>query len=518
MNTVAGRISLVLTLCIAASFELLLNRIGVHVASASSRATTLYLVVDRGGLFFFYFTGLLAFVLFTWGLVVVISDSKLLPLAGRLAAMLAGAAFLPLAATGLVFRLPTALAPWLNISFGLTLLVLVITFGTRRASLRHKLGVFYLAAPLLLHCYWLAARQLGWLAPEGVYADLPSRLLEVGQHLVVVGAFASFLFFVPFPRLSALLEPIPLAIAALLTGALTFLVSYHHPLAARASFVGLNVTLPQPTPHGLLSLGLHVAALFFFTLTVTALLLRGRAERAIGLGLLLVALSGFHLELPYQLLLTLAGMMQLMRGAMQAGAEREPAEMVSVPAKLPSAEVWQRFMQRAAACCGAEEAEAVSLRGESQIVRLRARLSGMALGIRVQLRKGRVQQLEVDLGQPPKEDPAASLLRREGRRGERVSDGRGPRVRGFDPRFVLRDATGEISDVLTPHAARLATSVHGWLGIWPAEGLQYLMRPAADGWPLPLRQLSDDPEQADTGDVVELVTLLSEIAKEIDIR
>ncbi|MBW2731615.1 MAG: hypothetical protein JRH20_04430 [Deltaproteobacteria bacterium] len=524
MNLVASRISLVLTLCVAASFELLLNRVGVHVASASSRTTALYLAVDRAGLFFFYFTGLLAFIVFAWGLVVLISDGKILPLAGRLAAMLAGAAFLPLAATGLVFRLPPSLAPWLNVSFGLMVLVLVVTFGTRPAALRHKLGVFYLAAPLLLHCYWLVARQLSGIAPEGLNADLPSRLLEVGQHLVVVGAFASFLFFIPFPRLSALLEPIPLAIASLLTGAMGFLVAFHHSIAARASFVGLSITLPQPTAEGFFSLALHLAALFFLSLTVTSLLIRGRAERAMGFGLLMVAVSGFHLELPYQLLLTLAGMMQLMRGVMLAQqAEAEPRGAADggthEPTTLPKAEVWQRFMERVAEGCGVEEAEAVNLlRGEHQVLRLRGRLSGMALGIRVQLQRGCVRQLEVDLGQPPKEEPAVTLLRREGRRGDRVADGRGSRVRGFDSRFVLRDATGELSDVLTPHLERLEVSMHGWLGIWPVEGLQYVMRPGVTGWPLPLSELVDDPEHASTEQLISLVALLADIGGDVDIR
>lgn len=511
-----GRISLVLVLAFSAFVELLCNRVGVHVASPAARAgSTAYRIVDALGLFTFYLSGLLALVVLAWAIVVLIADGRLLRLGNRIALMLAAAAFLPLAATGLVFRLPDALGPWLNITFGVLVVTIVLGFLLRPAGVRAKLGVIYLAAPLLLHCYWLATRQMPELAPIGQQADLPALLLEKAEHLVIVGAFASFLFFIPFSRWAALIEPVPVALAMALTAGLGMVVSYQNGLATRAARFGLGLNLPGITSREVLQLAFYIAAFFFFALLLLTLLLRGRNERSLGMGLLLLALSGFHLELPYQLLLTGVALLQITR-ALTALHAAQAAAVPPLP--RPSPAQWKAYLERLAQTLGLEAAEAVVLQSESnQIARVRGQKQDLPVSVRLQLRQGALQELEVDVGIAPKEDAPASLLRRQGRRGERVVDGRAERLKDFSPLFVARDSTGQLADGVAPLAEQFERLLHGWLGIWPAEGVQYVMRPLADGWPIAQQALAADPE-AESPELVALIELMLALAERFEVR
>ncbi len=512
------RISLTLVLAFTVLIELLCNRIGVHVASPTAQASsTIFQIVDAMGLFSFYLTGLLALFVLAWAVVILIADAKLLRLPNRASVMIAAAAFLPLAGVGLLVRLPAVLNPWLNLSFGLFVLVVILGFLRQPGSVRAKLGVLYLAAPLVLHCYWLATKQMPLLAPGGANADFPARLLETGEHLVVVGAFASFLFFAPLPRLSTLLAPVPLASATLLTGGLALLMAAQNDFATKAARYGFGLNLPAPTRGELVHLSLHTAAFFFFVLLLASLTLRGRNERGLALGLLLVALSGFHLELPYQLLLTSVGLVQILRCVQALQLEAEPTP--PVPTQLPTPAQWKTYLLRLAQSCGADAAEAVVLTGErNQIARLRASCRDLPLSLRLQLRRGLVQEIEIDIGVPPKEDAPASLWRKTERRGERVPDSRGDKLKGYDPAFVVRDATGELSEGLAAYAEPLRRWIHGWLGLWPAEAVQYVMRPLTDGWPIPVEAVAHNPEVAPTAQPEQLIELMIELAERFEVR
>jgi hypothetical protein len=462
-----GRISLLLTLIIGTVLELMTNRIGVHLFGASSDTPvpSLYRAIDTIGLFSFYFTGLVAIIAFAWGLVVLISDSRILALWSRLGLMLLGATFLPLAGTGLVFRLPAGLKPWMNVSFGLLVILLFIAFVQKAASIRHKLGWLYLIAPLLLHCYWLATKQMPMLAPGGVDADLPSKILVMGEHLVVVGAFATFLFFTPFPRWSSLLEPIPVILAIVVTLLVGGMVAGDYQLSIKAAFYGFGLNLP-PDPREVGRLSLLVSAFFFFMLTLLSLSMRGRAERSIAVGLLLMALSGYQLELPYQLLLTLTGLIQVLRGSHalaleQAGLDAPTASPAPDEGHLISADTWKSYLLAVAAQAGLKEAEAVVLLGDrGEIARLCASGPAGDVAVRLQLQRARISQLDIEVGSPPDEEARCSLQRRQERRGERVPEGRGKKAKGFPSEFGLRDDL-DLADDLGGLDLR-ASPLHPW--------------------------------------------------------
>jgi hypothetical protein len=512
MGALISRLPLTPLLVLSAIVELGLNRIGTHlIGHAAAKDDPLHHIVDVGGLFAFYLTGLLALAVFTWGAVTLIRDRNLLRIPDRMTFTFLAALFLPLALMGLFLTLPKSVAPHLNTSFGLLLLTMTVGFLRRPAPIRAKLGVVYLCAPMLLHCYWLLTQQAPALAPTGRYGELPSQLFETGEHLMVVGAFAAFLFFAPFPRRSSLLSPLPLSFAAFVTAAVAMFLRYRYPDAALAAYHGLGISIPPPAMQVLM----HLAALFFFVFTVGVLVGRAGPERSTGIGLALVGLSGFQLQLPYQLLLALSGMLEVMRSSMQL----QPGTAEAPP---PPPESWKAYLRRLAAACSRPPAagEAVVLQSEGrQIGHVRGSRDGLPFTLRLLHDRDGLTRFEVAVGHPPKDAAPLSLRRTRGSRAGRVTDtGTAPRVRledkELDRQFVVRDSTGQVAALLgdVETQTHLQALIHGWLGLWPQEGVHYLTRPGPDGWPVPLAELAFSPEVAATEEIEALLALLSSLA------
>jgi hypothetical protein len=517
-----SRLPITLILALSAFCELMLNRIGTHLLGAEVRKTDpIARLVDQAGLFFFYETGFLALILFTWAAIVMIRDRNLLRIPERMAFTFLAALFVPLATMGMIVKLPKAVAPHLNTAFVLLLAVMVIGFLRRSAPLRAKLGVIYLSAPLLLHGYWLMTQQVPALAPTGRLAELPIQLFEIAEHLLVVGAFAAFLFFGPFPRRANLFSPIPVTIAALTTAGVALLVRYHYPEAVQAAYHGLGINIPPPSVQVLM----HLSALFVFVLTLCALVARDGPERSTALGLVLVAISGFQLQLPYQLLLTLSGMMLLIRSTMSEEGAREPA--AAAAPVLP--ESWNGYLPRLAAACArpAESGEAILLQNDGQqIGQVRGQRDGLPFSLRIQQGGSTVQRIEISLGEIPPDPAPIAFERRRGLRGGRPRSPEVAAPRGklglpeVDRSFEVHDSTGRAGALLADPSVvtSLLELCHGWLGIWPGRGLLYLAAPGKDGWPLPLAELAFSPELAQTDACEALVALLRSLARQAEAR
>jgi len=518
-----SRIPLVLILTLSATLELLLNRIGVHLVSRPSLKSSLdAAVIDLGGLFFLYLTGTLALCVFTWAVVILIRDRSLLRVTDRIAFTVLAALFLPLATMKLFFELPEPVVPYLNIGFGVLLVALVWGFMRRPAHLRARLGVLYLSAPILLHVVWLASQQLPGLVSSD-HSEVFLRIYESAEHLVVVGAFAAFLFFAPFPRLSNLFEPIPVALAGLLTTGVALLAKYQYIETAQAAYNGLRINLPTPSAHGVM----HLAALFFLTLTIGTLLRRAGPSRATGLGLALIGISGFHLQESYQLLLTLIGMMQVIRASREAAAPAAQAAADARPAFALSSEHWTAYLNRLADICSrpAGSGEAVQLQNDGrQIAYVRGHRGGLPFSLRMLHDAGGIQRFEALVGSVPKDPAQLSLTRRRGLRGQKVSErGVGAKVKldsDFERMFVIQDNTDRAPGLLGDAVLRgeIERLVHGWLGFWPGEGVRYLARPGADGWPLPLAEVAFSPEDASTEEIEDLLSLLDGLARRTDVK
>src|SRR5204862_380701 len=115
---------------------------------------------------------------------------------------------------------------------------------------------------------------------------------------------------------------------------------------------------------------------------------------------LIVGLSGFQLELPYQLAATLVGLMCVIDSYL-----REAESWLS-PARF------RQLLQRLAVTVGASEVVAVGPRGYEE-ARIRGARDGDPVEIGVQRRAGALAIAEVVVGStPPDEPPPLSLWRR----------------------------------------------------------------------------------------------------------
>ena len=450
-----SRISLIRVLVISAFAELALNRIGLQLLPYAKSPKAIETLIDRLGLFAFYFTSILALIVFTWSVVIFIRDRNLFGPRSRVFLLVTAAAFLPFAAVGIVLRLPLPVALHLNGAFGAAVLAILFGIMWRPSSLRTKVGLVALAIPLLFHCYWLLTQHMTTLAPAGVFADLPSRVFSAGEQLLVANAFAMFFFFAPRPRRATLVDPIPLTIALLVTITMGFVARSNHEMTTRAIYYGLNMKLP-PSLMGFEWI-IYLSALFFFTITILSLMRRSPRSCATGSGLLLIAISGFHLQLPHQLLLTLVGLMQIVRSALR-GPQEEGGAFVSTAelTSMPDDKCWTTFLARLGRACSDPDINvgAVILQnGNTKVARLRGEKSHVPFTLRVHIGPKRIRQFEVMIATPPTDDAPASITRVKERRGRPIGTGSGRRVRRFDSRFVMRDRSDRVADILS--SARL---------------------------------------------------------------
>ena len=529
MGSIATKLPLTLLLVCCLTTELLLRRLATPlILSSYGRGSNLFKVVSISGHYFFYLSGLLALVIFTWATVVLIRDRNLLAIPQRMLFTLLAALFIPLAVVGLTVDVPRFVVPHLSIIFGMFLLALVVGIFSRPAPLGAKLGVLYLTAPLLLRCYWRLTQYFPSLALPKVHESLPSLVFQASEHLLVVGAYAIFLFFVPLRRRADLLRPIPLALAVTVTAGVAIFTRHNYDMARLLVDTGLGLVLPEAPARGLWQQGsllflLHFGGLFFVVLTISTLASGDRSQRGTVLGLVLMILAGFHVQLPsqpliHQFVLTLVGLMLIMRSSL---VQQQAADGV----QTPSLKGWNTYLQQLAHACSSpsDSGEAVLLQTDQQQVgHVRGRLDGHAYSVRILQTNGTLEQFEVFVGTPARDPAPISFQRKRGARGRSVrGKGMGQRLRvpdeSFDRQFVVKDASNRMEQVLLDDElrGRLVRQIHGWLGIWPGEGLRYQAAPGPDGWPVPLAEVAFSPDSADTRDIEELLSLLILLTDEV---
>lgn len=533
-STILARISLVWLLVGGAVAEVLFNRLGLRVfgtqptsvfgasvmgdAGAQTKGNSLGLaleIIDWLGLFFVNFTSILALVLCTWALVVLVRDAKLFDLPSRAALVAVATLFLPLAGSGLFWRLSPVLAPFLNATFCGVALILLIAFVRRAAPWRAKAAVAYIVAVMVLHSYWLYSERLALIASHGLQSMQSVHTQMLTSHLVVAGAAVAYVGFAPVCcKRKALFALGPLATSGVVALAAAILVQVDYVWAELVARYGLGIELPPPAS---LLLNVYVAALLPFTLLLLGLIRQRGGPRAVGLGLVLLVLAGGNLRFAYQILLALAGLIQIIRGLMCLSDADVEDPLV---ARLPDVTQWKVFLNNLVAASQGQPrgGDAVVLQQQGrQVARVCGTQADMPYAVRLLTKGGQIEQLEVDIGHPPKDEPPVALLRRRGLRARRLSHRRGPRGKEFERDFLLRDDTGEFSDLFVQLIGALRVNVHGWLAIWPAEGVRYVSRPEPSGWPVPLAEVLADATQANTDAFRSLVDFLLDIASKADI-
>lgn len=523
------RLPLIVILAISAVLELSINRIGMHLIGSyypPEGGGTVPHVLETSGIFLSHFTACLALSMAVWSTVVFIRDKHLMRPPERILLTIFSAAFFPVAFLGIINALPPITEPCLNLAFGWLILILLISFIRSPAPLRAKFGVFYLTLPILLHCYWLFTQQVPAMAPGGSYSEIPSQLFETGEHLIVAGAFTTFLFFAPFPKRVNIFSFFPLTTATLTTVGAAYLLKFQYPIAAQAAYYGLGITLSPLFLHSIHSL-LLLLGLFLFSWTLISLILQPNHNSQIALGLILIAVSGFHLQLPYHFLLTLVGFIQIIRSS--------PHPLCSIPtfneSYSPTNHTFStslnNYLLRLASHCSRPPAdgEIMTLQTNGrQLYQARGQRDGATFLLRLFFYNNRPESFEATIGAPPAESPAISILRRgESSHHLMYSRLNGTKkklgIKEFDQQFVLQDSTDISLQWLSEHQmlTALLRHIHGWLGLWPGEGVQYQAKLRDDGWPIPIAEAAFSSDLAGTEEIEQIVTVLISCAKQINV-
>ncbi|MSP63930.1 MAG: hypothetical protein EXR72_27025 [Myxococcales bacterium] len=448
--------SLLAVLCIAVLLELLTRRLLGRLLHIDLLAPPGWLrdSADFVGLFFFHVASLLGAALAVLGLAHLLIFPSVIPRGAKAAVGALAIAFMPLLGVAVWRPLPSVFALYLEASFTALILLIMLGGWLSPGKPRVKLGLFVLALPLALHFAW------SLMGHQGASSSERARFVFwLGEVATVAAGLAAPPCFLPHrPRLRVALLGAFAAMAA--AGVLAW---RSWDIASRLVAYGFGLELPM----GALGMALYVVALGAWTLTVLALLLEPGAARLRGYGVLLIGLSGFRHDLPFQIAALMVGFL---------------AVVESLGREAPQATVamFRALAQRMAVALGAAHIEVGGAEGY-ETARMRVTQGEESLEVALGRQAGAIAHAEVVIGHAPSEEaPPMSLGRRGtprlGRtRGDEVATGDlafDEAFRIFDSRH-LTERDRVLDDDLRP---RLIAELDGWLAVWPGEGVRYRTR------------------------------------------
>jgi hypothetical protein len=455
--------SLVALLLTLVALELLVRRIlgpllHIDLLAPAGRARDF---ADVAGFFFYQAATVLGILLATLGLGRLLIFPSYIPRGAKVGVAVLTVAYVPLLILGTWRPLPGPLEAYLQASF--TVLVLLLVLAGLLAPGRHgraRLGLVVVAVPLVLRL----AATLGLRLTQST-AGTPALLFWIGEVCAVAAGGLMLPCFAP-PRLRLGAAPVIALVAAVAAGVVAI---ENWEMAARVAAYGFGLQLPASK----VGVALYALALGVWLLTTLSLIGRPGTLRLRGIGLGLVGLSGFQLEQPFQLAATLVGVLCLV-------------ESITRQSPRTTGEGWRALIRQIAAAIGAREVEVAGDEGY-ETARVRVRRTAGELEAEVEVAFGRsggeLSHAEVVIGHAPSEEaPPVALTRRGtpklGRtRGEEVATG----DLDFDEAFRIYDARHltdrdrVLDDDLRP---RLIEALDGWLAVWPGAGVRYRTRNA----------------------------------------
>ena len=446
----AIRLPLEWLLALALLVELVVNRVTArHLHEAVLVPPSWWRsAIDVGGLFAFYFASALAALTATLGIWHLVTASALVPRGARGALSALAVAWIPLALFGVVAgRFVGPLGVYLEGTTAALALLIVLAGALATVPARVKLGMLLLFAPLALHL-------------AGSFMRTPASALaarQIAQLVLMVVAGLSL----PLLRPSGARWWLPSLVGVLVLIAALAVTRLDDDLASAIAGYGFGVILPLSR----IGVVCSCLALASWSFLATALLATAGPARRFGLGLMVLGLTGFQLELPGQLAATLCAFLCLLR-ALELGRDGEL-----------TVEKWRAIVQRVAATLGASEVTQSGPVGGEE-ARVRVTRSEVPVELTLSRRAGRLALVEAVCGVAPASAPAPLSLTRRGT--ERLGKSEGVVVETgdivFDELFRVRDAREHHGpDPILDDDARdhLGDLVEGWLGVWPKAGARY---------------------------------------------
>jgi len=457
-------------------------------------------VLDYGGLFLFYFTGVLA--AFLIGALVVRRFRSAPSLRDHIAQVSLVVAAL-LAAMPLVIAAPAALSFPLEVAFALAVITtLIATYGRDRDT-GVQVGLTILAIPLLTHTVSVIGAKYIW--PESAFDGPAITVTRTGVMALAAAALASPYVFAPRPFARAVTKPGPVIIAMALASVGAVIARTHYTSVAKAASLAIGVELNQGVADPRLALYLLAVATLVWTLASCAFS-SSLARRQIGIGIALVVLGGYGFRWPNHYLLPLLGIALISEAARRV-REEELADIPfasGTPAIADTA--WSVFIGTAKAGLqrSLSDVHTLTTRGDGGLASsvIIGDAGGMPVRTRIERIDGCVVALDIivgreidevrgatftlwaiaprNLGVNPAGPPAAPLFRT----GDAT----------FDERFKARGNRLAFDKLLDEGLrARVAAVLDGWLAYWEPEGLRYRVYPGRGApldHPLPLSDLA----------------------------
>ena len=491
-------------LAVVLGLELVANRIGARMSLTDLRVPRAWLgPLDIGGLFLFELASVLGVLLAMLGLLrflaqpIVVGQRGASATLSRAMAVLSTVGFVVVALLGVSRSLTPRLMVYMLSFFTLLLGELVaLAWPLTAGRGRLRLWLVLLVVAVALHLVWEVPAQLAIAAGEGgreAAAGYPRLALSLGEALAVTLAAAAPFCFLPARRI---LWP---AIAGVLAAAASLaLLLSDRAIAQSVAENGFGLALPLPV----VGEALYAIGFGGFTAAVVGLLAERGSSRLRGIGLCLVGLSGYLLELPYQLAATVIGVLCILDSIAR---ERDVGFAV---------EKWQQLMRRAAAWIGAREVTNAGPIGFEEM-RARALLDGETTELSLRRVGGELARAELVVGHAPSEEAPPLSLHHRGspRLGRRDGNEAPTGDAAFDGAFAIYDARKldhadpVLADDLRPG---LRTLVDGWLGVWPGRGARLRTQS-----PALLRALSADDAEGERA-LRERFALLLEVKRRGD--
>jgi hypothetical protein len=450
--------SLVAILCIVFALELILRRCLVplvHVAWLIP-AGPLRNTLDFAATASYYAATVLGCGIAVLALARLVVFPSVVPRGAKAAVGALAAAFMPLLLVSAWDPLPGAFQIYLQTSFSfLILLSMLAGFLTHRAP-RTKIGLLILAIPILLYSTWSVGFR--W------YSDTPPGWARFALWSGEAASVAAAALMLPCYMPRTLTRKVTV-IATATIAEIFALVAWKSDIAPSVS-AAFGLQFPLATGARFL----FVVALWSWLLVVAALLAQPGPLRLRGYGLLLVGLSGYQHEAPYQLAGTMVGFLCIVESMAREDRGTSPTTL----------EMWRALVKRVAAAVGARAVEVNGAEGY-ETARVNVTRDPDEIELTVGRSGGTVSHAELVVGYAPSEEaPPVALTRRGspklGRtKGEEVATG----DLAFDEAFRIYDSRQITSrdrvldDDLRP---RLMSHLDGWLAVWPGTGVRYRTR------------------------------------------
>jgi hypothetical protein len=402
-----------------------------------------------------------------------------------------------------------------QIGFAFLVLLTAVAFSQTKASLRVKIGVAVFALPGALHALGFIASNLP-VDSRGPLPALRRLLSHAAPAFLIMGALALLAAAILAPLL---LPPrpfrerrwrVPLAIAALLTGAFVVVLLLRFDLIQASALYGLRLELPQLASAPGVA---YVMAFFGWTFATIELISDKGGIRLVGYGLVLLALGGYEPASPVELSLSMLGLLAVAVGELRALPYADRA----VP-RVGVSE-WRAFVGRLAAGVGdgtapdetRPEAVVVS-EGELEVSRIQTHRRGQPVTIKLMRKRGTPIELDASYGSAGHAAADASIERHRrwlARSPEHKL--KLPRVKTGDPSFDQKFSVHGSAPLADAELRRRLERQQGdgVLTIWRGSAARYqLSHPRSDA---PAAFAGEVEGTAPVQSIVEIVDMLADI-------